>query len=211
MKMPMGTSQQAHIMGISRSSGGGRSLCWVSYFKHDRMYCLLTKGETTTPPRMPTAMGMNIRPVLPVDHPLSSVKTTGYLEHRVSRASQRRIIGSSGDLRDEEHVQQAVKDGGVQRHERHDGFCDQELQRSNQVDFEKLRKGDPLDLCLGCIGLVPGVFSALFGQLFQYGRCVGLRGEEDHSDEKNAAQDESQPIQPPPAKGLIHKTANKRT
>ncbi len=105
--------------------------------------------------------------------------------------------GESGD----EHVQDAVGNGNVQSHERHQGRQDEQLDRTQdrQLELGPRAVAPHVELAVQC--LVPRLLAQTGRFLLQYHGSVRLLHEDKGQDGQDAAEDNEQPVDPAPAGG----------
>lgn len=111
----------------------------------------------------------------------------------------------------EEHVQESVQDRHVQRNEEDDKLAEQQLQGPDQEDHKPLGEGPDVEIRLGDMLVIARLLAHLLGPAAEDGRRVRLgHGEGDeHPDDKG--EDELNPVQPAPARGIREVSTDKGT
>lgn len=112
------------------------------------------------------------------------------------------------DVREEEHVKQAVDDAHVEGNQHDNQLLAQQLERPEQRDLHHLAQRPRMQLLLGQISRVVLLLAESGRSVAQYGRCKRLGNGKDHENVAYTAKNEHNPVYPPPADRLAHEPAN---
>lgn len=110
----------------------------------------------------------------------------------------------------EEHVQETIQDTHVHGDEKDDELAEEELERADEEDEKTLREGAHVKLLLRDVVRLAGCLTELGGAAGEDGGSIGLGDGEGDEDPDNTGEDELDPVQPTPVRGVGEETTDKR-